>query len=152
MKFNLYDFKTLIVNAVDKREALKTLWAEWDSNAMSLWYIHYQKYEGEGIKLPTTNNHLNGFIQRIDDKLRKHAIGVLGVYGDEPSLEVMGVFLWRGTEIIFPLADHPQFEYFTKRSLDVTKEEDRKLFEDFWAANEDDVLLGLKCQTKKLYK
>lgn len=42
---------------------------------------------------------MNGFIQRIDDKLRKHSLGAMGVYGEEPKLEIKGVFIWRGTEI-----------------------------------------------------
>ena len=31
----------------------------------------------------------------------------MGVYGEEPSLEIKGVFLWRGTEIPQAMADHP---------------------------------------------
>ena len=38
---------------------------------------------------------MNGFIQRIDDKLRRDTLGVLGVYGDEPSLEIKGIFIWK---------------------------------------------------------
>jgi len=43
----------------------------------------------------------------MDEKLRKHSLGVLGVYGDEPSLEIIGVFVWRGTELPQPMVDHP---------------------------------------------
>lgn len=50
---------------------------------------------------------MNGFMQRIDDKLRKHALGVFGVYGEEPSLEIMGVFMWRGTDVPLPMNEHP---------------------------------------------
>lgn len=42
---------------------------------------------------------LNGFIQRIDEKLRPHSIGCFGVYGEPGTLEQFGVMLWRGAEI-----------------------------------------------------
>ena len=74
------------------------------------------------------------------------------VLGEEPALEIMGVFLWRGTDIIHPMVEHPQFEYFNKRKLDVTKEEDRNLVIDFWVHTEEQNIQGLKCQTRKLYK
>ena len=48
----------------------------------------------------------------MDDKMRNHALCILGIYGDEPNLEIMGVFLLRGTEIPEPLKDHPQFEFY----------------------------------------
>jgi hypothetical protein len=31
----------------------------------------------------------------------------MGVFGEEPSLEIMGVMLWRGSEIPEPMKDHP---------------------------------------------
>ena len=105
--FNLFDFKTLIVNAQDKKEALESLWKAWDNSAFSFYFVHYEKYEGEGVVLHVTNNLLNGFLQRMDDKMRKHSLCVLGVYGDEPSLEIMGVFFWRGTDVIEPMKEHP---------------------------------------------
>ncbi len=106
-----------------------------------------------------TNNLLNGFLQRIDDKLRKHALFVMGVYGEEPSFEIMGVFLWRGVGLIEPMKEHPQFEYFNQRKLDIKgSAADRELVERFWAVNEEGSLaspLGhgtLTCQTKKYFK
>jgi len=38
---------------------------------------------------------MTGFIERLDH-FRKYAFGVHGVYGDEPTLEVRGIWLWRG--------------------------------------------------------
>jgi hypothetical protein len=49
----------------------------------------------------------------MDDKMRNHTLCVLGVYGEEPALEIMGVFFWRGTGIIEPMKEHPQYEYYT---------------------------------------
>lgn len=58
----LFDFKTYIVNHPDKKEALQQLWGAWDDNAMSFWFVHYEKVEGEGQVLHITNNLLNGFL------------------------------------------------------------------------------------------
>lgn len=136
--FNLFDFKTLIVNHKDKREALQTLWKNWDDNAFSFYFVHYQKYEGEGKLVHVTNNYINGFLQRMDDKLRRHCLLTLGVYGDEPSLEVMGVFFWRGSGIIEPMIEHPQFEFWEKRKLDISgSAADRELVEHFWEVQEE---------------
>ena len=64
-KFDFYDYKTLLVNAPSKAEALKKLWGQdmWDDKALSFWLIQYQKYDkSEGEKLHVCNNMLNGFI------------------------------------------------------------------------------------------
>lgn len=106
-----------------------------------------------------TNNLLNGFLQRMDDKMRRHSLCVLGVYGDEPNLEIMGVFFWRGTDVIEPMRDHPQYEFFTQRKLDIKgSAADREIVERFWTVKEDEDLANpigegtLKCQTKKFFK
>ena len=127
---------------------------------MSFYFVHYQKYEGEGVVLHVTNNLLNGFLQRMDDKMRKHSLCVLGVYGEEPSLEIMGVFFWRGKGVIEPMQEHPQYEYYTQRPLNIKgSEADRELVERFWTVKEDESLppfegvpKALKCQTKKFFK
>ncbi len=41
------------------------------------------------------------------------------------------------------MKDHPQFEYYKVKELDVNKEEDRKLIEDFWCAKYGDIINGL---------
>ena len=57
--------------------------------------------------LHQTDNLLNGFLQRIDDKMRKHSLCVLGTYGQEPTLEIMGEYFWTGTDVIEPMNEHP---------------------------------------------
>ena len=57
--------------------------------------------------------------------MRPHSLGVFGVYGEEPNLEQFGVMLWRGSEIPFPMSEHPQFEYWLKKKLDVKSEKDQ---------------------------
>ena len=95
----------------------------------------------------------------MDDKLRKHSLCVLGVYGDEPSLDIMGVFFWRGTDVIEPMKEHPQFENFFQHKLDIKNSAvDRQLVENIWTVKEEEDLPNptgegtIKCQTKKYFK
>ena len=94
--------------------------------------------------------------------MRNHTLCVLGVYGEEPALEIMGVFFWRGTGVIEPMKEHPQYEYYTQRKLDIKgSEADRELVERFWTVKPNELLENplssketapLKCQTKQFFK
>lgn len=142
--FNFFDFKTLITNAKDKKEAVKFLFDNIDVNGFSIWKIKYDKYEGEGEKLYMTNNLANGFVQRLEH-FRKYNFGVWGVYGDEPNLDIKGLFMWRGTEKPFEITDHPSYEYHFFEKLDWKDPKSQKLVEDYWGSlNEGDVVDGQK--------
>ena len=119
---------------------------------MSLWYLDYEKTEGEMEKLHISNNYIEGFIQRMDEKLRKHSFGVFGVYGKEGCYEVRGMVLWRGIEVPQPMNDHSQFEYWKRTKLDPKKVADRKALAEFWKAKEGEKVKGLECHTKMWYK
>ena len=151
--FNLFDFKTLFVNAPNKNEALDFFWKNYDPQGFSLWFIEYDKAEGEGQVLFLTSNLMNGFLQRLEH-FRKYAFAVHGVYGDEPNLEIRGVWLWRGTEIPQEMKDHPSFEYHKFTKLDHNNEADKKKVTEFWTGIEEDVSVvdGLKARTVKYFK
>lgn len=126
LSFNFYDFKTEFVNAPDKKKVLEDLWKnKWNDDALAFWLVQYEKYDAsEGAQLHRVNNLLNGFMQRMHDQLRPHSIGVFGVYGDEPELEQFGCVLWRGNDIPVPMKEHPQFEYWQKKKLNVKDKKD----------------------------
>jgi hypothetical protein len=96
----------------------------------------------------------------MDDKMRRHSLCLLGTYGQEPSLEIMGVFFWRGTDVIEPMKEHPQYEYFNQRKLDISgSAADRELVENFWSTKEGenlpaqaDIKYSIHCATKKYFK
>jgi len=73
--FNLFDFKTLFVNAPNKQEALDFFFKNFDAAGFSVWYITYIKAEGEGKILWQFANQMNGFLQKLDH-FRKYAFGV----------------------------------------------------------------------------
>jgi len=151
--FNLFDFKTLIVNAPSKKDAVKTFFEQFDPEGYSIWSMTYDKAEGEGQVVFLTNNLLSGFLQRLET-FRKYAFGVVGVYGDEPNLEIRGVWVWRGTEIPNEIKEHVSSEWFKFTKLDSKNENDRKKLEEYWCGmNEDeDIVDGLKARTIRYYK
>jgi elongation factor 1-gamma len=152
-KFDLFAFKTLYVNAPNKKDALDFLWQNWDENAFSFWHLTYDKLPSEGKKLFLTNNLMNGFLDRADQS-RKYALGVHGVYGDEPDLDVKGVWLWRGTDILEPLKEHQQFDVYKYRKMDPKNPADKQLIEDYWTKLEEDkdVVEGKTARTLKYFK
>jgi elongation factor 1-gamma len=90
-------------------------------------------------------------LQRFDH-FRKHCFAAHAILGEEPSLEIQGVWLFRGKGIPQELKDHPQFEYYKIRELSVDNEDDRNLISEFWTAKQGDVANGLKIQEIKLHK
>lgn len=154
-KFVLPDFKTYFVNLGDKKatEGMQHFIDNYDPEGYSLWFTHYDKYEGEGVLLYQTSNLMNGFLQRMDDKFRNYTFSMMAILGEEPSLEIQGVWLFRGKTIPQEMLDHPQFEYYQKRELKIDNADDRKLISDFWCAKaEVSVINGLKVQECKMFK
>jgi elongation factor 1-gamma len=95
----LFAFKTFFVNHKDKRgEGMKFFFDNYDKNGYSIYFLHYDKYEGEGTVMYQTSNLLNGFLQRIDH-FRKHTFAAHAILGEEPNLEIEGVWLFRGKGI-----------------------------------------------------
>jgi elongation factor 1-gamma len=150
--FDLFNFKTLFVNIKDKKgEGIEELKKQFDPAGFSLWFLHYDKYKGEGEKLYITNNLCNGFLQRFDE-FRKYCLARHLVLGDEPNLEIEGVWLWRGTGIPQEAIDHPQFEYYKTRKLDLNVKEDEDLIRAFWGAEYTDKINGQTIQSINWHK
>jgi len=154
-KFVLPEFKTYFVNLGDKKESegIPHFFQNYDPEGYSLWFSHYEKYEGEGVLLYQTSNLMNGFLQRMDDKFRNYAFAVIAILGEEPSLEIQAVWLFRGKTIPQEMIDHPQFEYYKTRQLDVTNEADKKIITEFFIAkSEVTTINGAKVQESKMFK
>jgi elongation factor 1-gamma len=150
--FDLFNFKTLFVNIKDKKgDGIEELKKQFDPNGFSLWFLHYDKYKGEGEKLYMTENMCKGFLQRFDD-FRKYCLARHLVLGEEPNLEIEGVWLWRGTGIPQEAIDHPQFEYYKARKLDLTVKEDEDLIRAFWGAEYTDTINGQTIQSINWHK
>jgi elongation factor 1-gamma len=89
-----------------KDYAMEEFWKMFDKEGWSLWKLHYEKMEGECEKVYMTKNLVGGFQQRMES-FRKYSFGYLGIYGEEPNLEIKGVYMWRSKGIPQELVDHP---------------------------------------------
>merc|ERR1712225_82587 len=91
---------------------------------------------------------MNGFLQRCDH-FRKHCFSMTAILGEEPDLDIEQVWMFRGKGVPQEMIDHPQFEYYIKTELDVTKEADRAKIADFWCTAEGATCNGKKYRTAK---
>jgi elongation factor 1-gamma len=145
---NLDDLKKDFANNKDRKAALKDFWKVFDPKGYSIWYLDYEMYDDEGQVLHLTINLMNGFLQRADH-FRKHCMGNLVVLGDEPKLEIRGVWMWKGLEVHQDLIDHPQFEYYKSRKLDITNKADIALVEEFWTGEKVNKIQKMGIQDHK---
>jgi len=152
--FNVYDFKTFFVNHADKKGVAVDEWFKMlDWEGWAFWHFHYEKYGKEGTVLHVTNNLMGGFLNRAEH-VSKYAFARHGVFGEEPKLEIMGVWLLRGTEMPDGFKkEHPQFEYYKTRKMDPRKnKEDEKMIREYFSVKEDEMCMGMKAQTLKYVK
>jgi len=151
--FVLDSWKRLYANTKQKREVIGQFWEQYENLGWSIWLLKYQKAEGEGEVLYMTNNLVSmGFIQRLDGfNFRRYSFGVMGVYGEEPKLEVRGALMWRGQELTKELQEHPSFEYYERVRVDPANPEHRKLVEDYWCSEVEETVEGLRLREKHLY-
>lgn len=147
-KLVLDDFKRFIINSPDKINDLTNfLKKDFEKEAWSIWHLKYEIYKDEGSVLHKTGNLMNGFIERAE-ACRRGAFGMHAVIGDEPNLEIEGVWMWRGQDVMPEMKEHPSFEYYQSRKLDVDKTEDVKIIQDFWCQGVGDKMNGKTCQRK----
>jgi len=158
-EFDLYNYKTFYVNHKDKKgealeETRKMFSAENFNNGYSWWWVKYERYGDEGTIQFKFANLLGGFMQRTDPKLSKFAFGRMLMLGEEPDLNIEGVWMYRSQEIPPLMHDNPQFEYFEKRKLDfMNNAEDFKLIGEFMGApKEEGTMNGRTIQQSEWFK
>jgi len=84
---------------------------------------------------------MNGFLQRIDH-FRRHTFAMVAMTGEVPNLDIESVWLFRGKGIPQQMIDHPQWEYFEKRELDLNNQADKDLIKEFWTTKVGDNING----------
>ena len=141
-KLELETFKRAFLNNKDKADAMNKFWEIYDPEGYSLWWMEYQNLPEEGKVLFRCSNSKGMFLQKLDT-FRKYAFAVHGVYGTEGDYKIRGVWMWRGTDIPNEMKEHDNFPYMTIRKLDISKEEDKQLVNDYWTkVNETDEVEG----------
>jgi elongation factor 1-gamma len=88
--FVLPDFKTYFVNLGEKKatEGMDHFFQNYDPEGYTIYFVHYDKYDGEGVVLYQTSNLMNGFLQRMDEKFRNYSFSMMAILGEEPNLEI----------------------------------------------------------------
>jgi len=150
--WNFFDFKTLMVNHKDKAKGgMEALKEQFDPEGYTFWFLHYDKYGSEGQVLYKTENLMKGFLQRFDH-FRKHCLARMCILGDEPNLEIEGVWCFRGKIIPEEMNEHPQFEYYNHRKMDFNDKKDFQLIREFWSAEIGKKANGMKVQSVMWHK
>jgi elongation factor 1-gamma len=149
--FDLFNFKTFFVNHADKGGVAVDEWyKQLDWEGWAFWKIRYDILEGEGAKEFMINNLLGGFLSRAEHT-SKYTFGKLVVCGDEPQLQIQGMWLMRGLELPDGLTkEHSQFEYYIPTKLDPrNKPEDDKLIREYMNAVVDSKVEGMTVRTMR---
>ena len=153
--FDLYNFKTLFVNEIDRKKVVEFAVSNYDKNHFSFWHAHYDKHAAEGKELVPFNNLLTNFCQRLADlSLTKNIIGIHGIYGEEPDLQINGLWLWKSADFYEGLKDHPSNEYVKWTKINPSNASDRQRIEEYWANIKSEIgtVEGQRCRTLKIIK
>lgn len=149
---DLNTFKFWFINHANREEAFEEfVKTRFDRDGWSIWDMKYTKYGKEGEFLYKTNNLMDGFVQRAEPFAR-WSYGVHMIIGDEPDLNIKGVWMWRGTKIPQMMIDHPQFEYYVTTKLDIDDPKDQAYIKDMWCCRDGPLADGTKIQNWKYQK
>jgi elongation factor 1-gamma len=130
-KLDLDEWKRTYSNNKILEVAMPWFWEHFDAEGWSLWQSEY-KYNDELTKMFMTSNLVGGFLQRMD-KIRKYGFGSLLIFGEEPKLQIGGVWLFRGTELPEELWENPDAEHHTWTKIDHNDAAQRKTVETYWS-------------------
>jgi elongation factor 1-gamma len=157
--FDLFNFKTFFVNEPDRYgSAVDEFLKMYDKEGWSCHHMHYEMYvdskgvRQEGVKVYHSENMIDGFLQRWED-FRNWSFGRMCLLGTEDAQEIKGVFMWRGQGVPKECDEHPSFEYYKRRQLDiVNNKEDLALLRAYWGSKPDDTIEGMKAISCKWQK
>jgi glutathione S-transferase len=151
----LYNFKTTFTNAADKIAATEELLNTYNKEQFSFWFGQYDKHPSEGKEMIATNNLLTNFVSRVTDVgASKNLLAVYGIYGDEPNLNLQGVWFWRGLTHLKEMQAHPVNEFVKWEKLDPANPTDRARITAYWSQtkSEEGTVEGNKVRTVKIVK
>jgi len=82
-------------------------------------------------------NLIGGFFNRCESG-RKYAFASFGVFGEDNSNEIQGVWVFRGQEVPFEIQDAPDYESYEFTKINPANEEEKQNFNAFLAWKEID--------------
>jgi elongation factor 1-gamma len=134
-KLVMDEWKRMYSNNDTRTVAMPWFWEHFDAEGYSLWFCRY-KYNSELEKSFMTANLIGGFLQRLE-KLRKYGFGSMIIFGQDPTLEIEGAWLVRGTEVPAELSTCDDYELYEWKRVDIGDAAQRSLVQDFWAWDGD---------------
>ena len=147
-KLELETFKRAFLNNKDYKDAITKFFNDYDPEGYSIYRLEYDNLPSECKVLFRTNNAQSVFIQKCNPAC-KYLFGNLGVYGEENDYKIRGVWMFRGKGVPQILKEcNDGIEYYLLKELDLSKEEDKKLVEEYWnSRKEGDIVEGRRLNT-----
>ena len=135
MTINLDTVKKYFVNLHrdQANDGVQELLNQVDPNKYTFWFLNYDKFGSEGQKMTPFTNLLMGFEQAFM-AFRNLSFGKLCILGEEPNLQIQGVFLMKGTTLPAACTNVDQFEYMKARQIEIESEGERELVREFMTA------------------
>ncbi|KAI2799622.1 hypothetical protein RDWZM_009684 [Blomia tropicalis] len=148
-KFDFDDFKRFYSNNPEDK-SIPYFWEKFDKEHYSIWYGEY-KYPKELTQVFMSCNLISGMFQRLD-RMRKNAFSSMILFGEDNNSTISGVWVWRGHELAFPLADDWTVDYqsYDWKKLDADDEKTKTMVKEYfsWEGNFD----GKKFNQGKIFK
>ncbi|XP_074647593.1 elongation factor 1-gamma-like [Tubulanus polymorphus] len=107
-----------------------------DEESYSVWYGTYN-YNSELTQPFMSMNLIGGMFQRLE-KMRKYAMGVHCLFGENKDSAISGVWVWRGKKLIFGVDPdlNTDAESYTWRKMDLSSAEDRRIITEHFNMDE----------------
>ncbi|KAJ7574861.1 elongation factor 1-gamma [Mycena floridula] len=86
------------------------------------------KYPGELTQTFMSSNQIGGFFNRLEAS-RKYLFGSVGVLGTNNDSLIEGILISRGKNVAAVVECAPDWESYEYKTLDLSKDEDKKFFE-----------------------
>ncbi|CAH8441352.1 unnamed protein product [Schistosoma haematobium] len=136
-KFNMDAFKRVFSN-MDKEEAVSYFWDNFDPEAYSIWSCSYL-FSDSLTLLFMTSNLVGGFFQRAV-KMSKYGFGIMRIIGEDRNHTIQGIWIWRGTGLIFELDEDLQVDYesYEWKKLDHNSESTKALVHEYFTYKPED--------------
>lgn len=129
------DWKRFYSNNDTRTQANPWFWEHYCPEDYCLYFCNY-KYNNELDLVFKASNQIGGFFNRAEH-MRKYAFGTMLLFGKDHDLALSGCWMFRGKELpaMWNAVDDVMLYDWIK--VDTTKEEDRKLVENYWAWDGD---------------
>lgn len=149
--FDFDDYKRRFSNNPPS-DYLPYFWEKFDAENCSIWLCEYKFSDELGLVF-MSSNLVRGALQRLD-KARKQSLGSMVVFGEDNANTIVGLWIWRGQDLMFKLTEDWQVDYesYDWKKLDPKSEETKKLVEDFLVQDDGLVYKGKKLADAKIFK